>query len=140
MSATITVLDAEGNPVVISAPLSPGRAAAAASNPVVMSEEDEALFQAILGALSQPSSFAGAIANQVSSVILAPATRAVVTIQVVTNGGLVGVNSGGNAVLNGGGTIMASGYESITLRGAAASAAISVVALQDGTELTIGIG
>lgn len=48
---TMNVLDADGAPVAIEKPLAPGRAAAASSRPVALSNEDAAFLDGIEGAL-----------------------------------------------------------------------------------------
>jgi len=56
--ATIDVKDAAGSTVAIEKPLTPGRAAAASSRPVVLSTEDAAKFPSALGSAAAASSFA----------------------------------------------------------------------------------
>lgn len=73
--ATINVKDATGNVVAIEKPLTPGRAAAAASRPVALSNEDSASLAAVAAGLPGGIALAASTALEVNHVIKSAAGK-----------------------------------------------------------------
>jgi hypothetical protein len=127
--ATMNVLDAAGGTVAVEKPLAPGRAAATASRPIVMSTEDKAAidlintkldtangyaastapvpvalpgsWEAIAASATQVMGGTGAIGDYLSHVTIIPAT---------TSPGAVQIKDGGGSAI----TIFAGGASSVT--------------------------
>lgn len=140
--STISVLNSNGDPVLINEPLPPGRAAAASSNPVALSTEDSETLNGILAALIPgPSTVSAASIGVASSEILAAdATRQIVMIQNVSATATIAARSGGAASLYAGGNFMAGALGYVYFQGEAAQAAIHAISDTASTPLTIGVG
>lgn len=136
---TINVKDAAGTTVAIEKPLIPGRAAAVASRPVVLSTEDKAALDALVEPKAETVT-AGSVGVASAELLAADASRVLVLIQNVSALATIAVRGGAAAALNIGGNLMAGPMGWIAFEGAAAAAAINAISDTPTTPVTIMVG